>query len=138
MKLDKRGIENILKNIFYTDIRNKIEHCCKQSTKNVWDRDILLFKDDEPYMFEVEDWKITVDIDCENATLESIQEFCRNLAQKATEYEREQLGDRHADNCTCHTLGEWRFLKNEVGGIINNGKVTLVKYAKILEDMENE
>ena len=138
MTLDKRAIENMLKNIFYADILNKIEHCCKQSTKNVYGKDILLFKDGETYTFELENWMITAEISCEYPRLESLHDFCRNLAQKATEYEREQLGNRNAGNCTCHMLCEWRFLENQVGGIINNGKVTLVKYAKILEDMDNE
>lgn len=138
MKLDKRGMENILRNYFYTDAFNKIKHCCKQSSRNIYGKDILLFKDGETYTFELENWIITAEIDCESATLDSIQDFCRNLAQKATEYERGQLGDRNVDNCTCHMLFDWRFLENEVGGIINKGKVTLVKYAKILEDMDNE
>ena len=139
MKLDKRTIENMLKNIFYTDILNKIEHCCKQSTLNVWGNSVILvnYADGQTYEFDIESWQIRVDFDYESATLDSLQEFCQSLAQKAYEYEVEQLGNRNADNCTCHLLCDWRFLENEVGGIINNGKVTLVKYAKILEDMDN-
>lgn len=136
MKLEKRGIENILKNFFYTDILNKIEHYCKQTVNSIIGAEVVLVKGLETYYFDIEEWLINLDFDYESATIESTQEFCRNLAQKASEYEKEQLGNRNADNCTCYMLGEWHFLQNEVGGIINKGKVTLVKYAKILEDME--
>lgn len=87
-------------------------------------------------MGELDKWQITADIDCESVSLDNIFEICENLARQATEYEKRVLGDRNADNCTCYMLSEWQFLVNEVGGIINKGKVTLVKYAKILEDIE--
>ena len=136
MKFDKRGIENILRNFFYADTH--IEHCCKQTCHDIWGKEIITVdKDKCVNRGKLETWLFTVDIDCENTTLDSIQEFCHNLAQKATEYEKEQLGNRNAANCTCYMLYDWQFLENEVGGIINNGKVTLVKYAKILGDMEN-
>ena len=135
--MDKYQVERLLKNNFYIGTIQEIKHPCKQTCNNVWGKEIIFFKNDEAInMGELETWAITVDIDCESATLESIQELCRNLAQKATEYEKQQLGNRNADDCTCYMLCEWRFLENEVGGIINYGKVVLVKYAKILEDME--
>lgn len=136
MTLDKRGIENILRNFFYTDILNKIEHSCKQTANSVIGAEVMLVKGFDTYYFDIEEWLINLDFDYESATIENIQDICRNLSQKATEYEKEKLGNRNADNCTCYMLSEWHFLQNEVGGIINNGKVTLVKYAKILEDME--
>lgn len=134
--MDKYMVERLLKNFFYADILNKIVHPCKQSHACVYGKEILFFKNDEAItMGELESWSITADIDCESATLESLQDLCLNLAQNATEYEIAQLGNKNADNCTCHALCEWRFLENEVGGIINRGKVHLVKYAKILEDI---
>lgn len=139
MKLDKRGIENILKNFFYADILNRIKHPCKQTCNDIWGKEIILVKDDKVInMGELDKWQITADIDCESVSIDNIFEICENLARQATEYEKRVLGNRSADNCTCYMLSEWQFLVNEVGGIINKGKVTLVKYAKILEDMDNE
>ena len=132
--MEKQVAENIIRNYFYREIR--IEHCLKRVYWVAQGNSIPIFVDGEICNIDLEEWTISVDFDYESATLDSLQDLCRDLAQKATEYEREQLGNRNAHHCTCHTLGEWRFLENAVGGIINNGKVTLVKYAKILEDME--
>lgn len=135
--MDKYQVERLLKNNFYIGTIQEIKHPCKQTYNDIWGKEIILVKDDKAVnMGELDKWQITADIDCESVSLDNIFEICENLAQQATEYEKRVLGNRNTDNCTCYMLSEWQFLVNEVGGIINKGKVTLVKYAKILEDME--
>ena len=135
--MDKYQVERLLKNNFYIGTIQEIKHPCKQTCNDIWSKEIILVKDDKAInMGELDKWQITADIDCESVRLDNIFEICENLALLGTEYEKRVLGDRNPDNCTCYMLSEWQFLVNEVGGIINKGKVTLVKYAKILEDME--
>ena len=135
--MDKYQVERLLKNNFYIGTIQEIKHPCKQTCNDIWGKEIILVKDDKAInMGELDKWQITADIDCELVSLDNIFEICENLAQQATGYEKRVLGNRNADNCTCYMLSEWQFLVNEVGGIINKGKLTLVKYAKILEDME--
>ena len=82
--------------------------------------------------YELENWYITLPCSEETYIPTLIDCFKALVKQKDNPQSKtwEEL-----KNYTCHQLCDWEWLENEQGQIVQNGKVTLVKYAIILKDL---
>ena len=137
--------EGMLRNYSYAEILD-YPRFIKQSTNDVWGKTICRFCKDEKGNYcedrqELESWYVKVMIDKDTKYKDIITEckaFCQEKdTQGITSWEDGQ-------NYTCYQLCDWRWLEGEDGKIIREavpGKkyyATLVKYAKILKDLETQ
>lgn len=136
--------ENLLHNFYYAEILDYPRYI-KQSTRDVWGKTICRIGKDEKGNYyedrqELENWYYTVTI-TKDTKLPDIVAECKTFCQ-----EKDTQGISWEDglNYTCHQLCDWRWLEGEDGKIIREVKTlhgvkyqaTLVKYAKILKDLE--
>lgn len=137
--------ECILRNYSYAEILD-YPRFIKQSTNDVWGKNIRRFYKDEKGDYledyhELENWYITVTI-TQNTKLQDIISECKAFCQ---EKDTQGISSwEEGENYTCHQLCDWSWLEGENGKIIREVKTlrgveyqaTLVKYAKILKDLE--
>ena len=139
-----KELENMLRNYFYGAILDYPRYI-KQSTKDVWGKTICRIGKDVNGNYyedrqELENWYVTAKI-TKDTKLEDIVAECKVFCQ---EKDIQGISLEESDNYTCHQLCDWRWLEGEDGKIIREGKTphgieyyaTLVKYAKILKDLE--
>ena len=136
MKMKLKDIEKILKN--YLDYIKCNNSPIKKETKFVWGKDVIRMKDlgngeYERDKHELENWYIS--LPCNEET------YIPTLVDCLKELVRQKDNPKSfiweiAKDYTCHQLCDWLWLENENGEIVPNGKVTLVKYAIILKDLE--
>lgn len=146
MKNKIKEFENILRNYSYAEILD-YPRFIKQSNRDVWGKEIIrLYKDKngdyQQDRNELENWYITVTI-TKDTMLEDIITECNAFCR---EKDAQDISLEESENYTCHQLCDWRWLEGEDGKIIREGKhlrgqcieyyATLVKYAKILKDLE--
>lgn len=110
----------------------------KQSIFSVCGKDIIMYDKafENEYKYELESWCITLPVD-ETTDIKTLLASFRELAkQKDCEVsDKSIISNRDAEIYTCHQLCGWTWLKDNENHIITNGKATLVKYAKILKDI---
>lgn len=142
-----KELENMLRNYSYAEILDYPRYI-KQSTNEVWGKYIRrLYKDEKgdyhEDRHELENWYITVTI-TKDTKLKDIIVQCKAFCQ---EKDTQGISSwEESENYTCHQLCDWRWLEGDDGKIIREGKhlrgqcieyyATLVKYAKILKDLE--
>lgn len=140
-----KEIESMLRNDVYFKVLN-YPRFIKQSTNDVWGKYIVrVYKDaDGAYTEdrnELENWYCTVTF-TEDTTLDKIIDECKKTCQ---EKDNQKFASwEEAKNYTCYQLCDWRWLEDEAGQIIrkvvtSDGvkyAATLVKYAKVLRDIE--
>lgn len=140
-----KEFENMLRNYSYAEILD-YPRFIKQSTNDVWGKAIIRIYQDKKGDYyedrnELENWYITVTI-TKDTKLEDIIAECKALCQ-----EKDVQGIsswEEGEYYTLHQLCDWQWLEGEDGRIIRevktlNGveyRATLVKYAKILKDLE--
>ena len=139
--------EGILRNYAYAEILDYPRYI-KQSTNDVWGKHIRrLYKDEKgdchEDCHELENWYVTVKFTA-NTKLKDVVTECKVFCQEKDN--QGILSWEEGENYTCHQLCDWRWLEGEDGKIIREGKylrgkcieyyATLVKYAKILKDLE--
>lgn len=137
-------LENELRNYSYGAILD-FPRYIKQSTNDVWGKTICRIGKDEKGNYyedrqELENWYITVTI-TKDTKLPDIIAECKKFCQ---EKDTQGIVLEESDNYTCHQLCDWKWLEGEDGRIIREVKTlhgveyraTLVKYAKILKDLE--
>ena len=135
-------LENMLRNYSYGEILD-YPRFIKQSTNDVWGKTICRIGKDESGNHyedrqELENWYVTVTI-TKDTKLKDIVDECKAFCQ---EKDTQCITWEDGLNYTCHQLCDWRWLEGEDGKIIREvipGKrymATLVKYAKILKDLE--
>lgn len=135
--------ENLLRNFYYDEILDYPRYI-KQSTRDVWGKTICRIGKDEKGNYyedrqELENWYIAVTI-TKDTKLPDIIAECKKFCQ---EKDTQGIVLEESDNYTCHQLCDWRWLEGEDGKIIREVKTlhgveyqaTLVKYAKILKDL---
>ena len=139
-------IENLLRNVYLTEIVNYPRYI-KQSTNDVWGNYVVrLHKNaDDSYSEDrqkLESWYHTITIK-DDTKIEDIVNDCKAFCQ-----EKDNQGItsfEEGEQYTCHQLCYWQWLINENGKIVTKVKTpqgetvyqaTLVKYAKILKDLE--
>ena len=139
-----KEFENMLRNYSYAEILD-YPRFIKQSTRDVWGKTICRVGKDKNGGYyedrqELENWYCTVNITKGTKYNDIITEckvFCK-------EKDIQGISLEESDNYTCHQLCDWRWLEGEDGKIIREVKTlhgveyraTLVKYAKILKDLE--
>ena len=138
--------EGILRNYAYAEILD-YPRFIKQSNRDVWGKYIRrLYKDEKGDYYEdrheLENWYVTVQI-TKDTKLEDIVAECNTFCR---EKDTQGISLEESGNYTCHQLCDWRWLEGDDGKIIREGKnlhgqcveyyATLVKYAKILKDLE--
>jgi hypothetical protein len=137
--------ESMLRNYYYGEILD-YPRFIKQSSRDVWGKMICRVGKDEKGDYyedrqELENWYITVMITADTKLKDIISEckaFCQEKDANGFTSWEEGL------HYTCHQLCDWKWLEGEDGKIIREFKtlhgmkyqVTLVKYAKILKDLE--
>ena len=138
--------ENMLRNYYYAEILDYPRYI-KQSNNDVWGKYIRrLYKDEKGEWcedcHELESWYIMVPI-TKDMKLEDIVAECKAFCQQQ---DTQGISVEESENYTCHQLCDWQWLESDDGKIIREGKhlrgqcieyyATLVKYAKILKDLE--
>lgn len=139
-----KEFENMLRNYSYSAILD-FPRYIKQSSKDVWGKTICRIGKDVKGNYyedrqELENWYCTVTI-TKDTKLEDIIAECKAFCQ---EKDTQDISLEESDNYTCYQLCDWRWLAGEDGRIIREVKTlhgveyraTLVKYAKILKDLE--
>ena len=139
-----KQLENMLRNYSYAEILD-YPRFIKQSTRDVWGKTICRIGKDERGDYyedrqELENWYITVTI-TKDTKLPDIITECKKFCQGK---DTQGLSWEEGLNYTCHQLCDWSWLEGEDGRIIREVKTlhgveyqaTLVKYAKILRDLE--
>ena len=145
MNTNIKQLENILKNMIYAEILN-YPRVIKQSTNDVWGKYVIRTYQDNNGAYhedraELENWYCTFTF-TEDTTLFNIIEECKKVCQEKDNQNFTSVEE--AENYTCYQLCDWIWLENEAGQIIrkivtSDGvkyEATLVKYAKILKDLE--
>lgn len=140
-----KEFENTLRNYAYAEILD-YPRFIKQSNNDVWGKNIRRFYKDEKGDYredchELENWYVTVMI-TEGTKLKDIIAECKAFCQEKDTYGLSSWEE--GTNYTCHQLCDWTWLEGDDGKIIREVKtlrgveyrVTLVKYAKILKDLE--
>lgn len=135
MKRNLKEIEKELK--YYLDYIRTNSSPIKKTSAFVWGKNVVRMKDlgngtykrDE---HELENWYIS--LPCNEGT------YVPTLVDRFKELVRQKDNPQsmlweEAKDYTCHQLCDWVWLENEKGEIVQNGKVTLVKYAIILKDL---
>lgn len=105
----------------------------KQSKSDIWGKEIILHdkKCENEYKYKLENWYMTLSIDKTTNINELINNF-KKFAQS-----KDNGGNKfNYKDYTCYQLCDWTWLKDNENHIITNGKATLVKYAKILKDID--
>lgn len=139
-----KEFENMLRNYSYADILD-YPRFIKQSSNDVWGKTICRIGKNEKGSYcedrqELENWYVTVTI-TNDTKLKDIISECKAFCQ---EKDNQGISLEESDNYTCHQLCDWRWLEGDDGKIIREAKTlhgveyyaTLVKYAKILRDLE--
>ena len=139
-----KELENMLRNYSYAEILDYPRYI-KQSSNDVWGKTICRFSKDEKGVYheerqDLENWYITVKITKDTKYKDIVSE-CKAFCQ---EKDTQRISMAESDNYTCHQLCDWMWLEDECGKIIREFKTlhgieyqaTLVKYAKILKDLE--
>ena len=141
-----KEFENMLRNYSYAEILH-YPRFIKQSSNDVWGKTICRVRKDEKGNYyedrhELENWYCTVTI-TKDTKYKDIIADCKAFCQ---EKDTQSISLEESDNYTCHQLCDWRWLEGDDGKIIREGKhlrgkcveyyATLVKYAKILKDLE--
>lgn len=139
-----KEFENMLRNYSYSAILD-FPRYIKQSSKDVWGKEVRRIYKDEKGDYhvdcnELENWYITATI-TKDTKLPDIIAECKKFCQ---EKDTQGLSWEEGLNYTCYQLCDWRWLEGEDGRIIREVKTlhgveyqaTLVKYAKILKDLE--
>lgn len=140
-----KEFENMLRNYSYTEILD-YPRFIKQSIYNVWGKAIIRIYQDKKGDYyedrnELENWYIAVTI-TKDTKLQDIIAECKAFCQ-----EKDNQGVsswEEGEDYTCHQLCDWTWLEGDDGRIIREVKTlhgveyraTLVKYAKILKDLE--
>ena len=144
MNTNIKELENMLKNIVYSEILN-YPRFIKQSTNDVWGKYVIRTYQDTNGEYqedrnELENWYCTVTFS-KDTKLDKIIEECKKSCQEKDNKNFTSVDE--AENYTCHQLCDWRWLETELGQIIreivtSDGvkyQATLVKYAKVLKDL---
>lgn len=139
-----KEFENMLRNYSYAEILD-YPRFIKQSSNDVWGKTICRVGKDENGSYyedrkELENWYCRVTISKDTKYNDIISE-CKAFCQ---EKDTQGISLEESDNYTCHQLCDWRWLEGDDGKIIREFKTlhgveyraTLVKYAKILKDLE--
>ena len=140
-----KEFENILRNYAYAEILD-YPRFIKQSNNDVWGKNIIRFYKDEKSDYcedihELENWYVTVKITKDTKYKDIVSE-CKAFCQ---EKDNQGMSSwEEGENYTCHQLCDWRWLEGDDGKIIREAKTLhgveyyaiLVKYAKILKDLE--
>lgn len=142
-----KEIGNLLRNIYLAKILD-YPRFIKQSTNDVWGKEIhRLYKNAEGVYCEdcqeLENWYCTVTF-AEDTKIEDIIAECKVFCQEKDT--QGILSWEEGEHYTCHQLCDWQWLEGEDGQIIREVKTprdviyqaTLVKYAKVLKDLEIE
>ena len=140
-----KQFENMLRN-YYLDAILDYPRFIKQSNRDVWGKTIIRFYKDENGDYredrnELENWYCTVTI-TDDTKLKDIIAECKAFCQ---EKDNQWISSwEEGENYTCHQLCDWTWLEGDDGKIIREVnapqgveyRATLVKYAKILKDLE--
>lgn len=127
----------------------------KKSNNDVWGKYIIRYiKNGDDYIeekYELENWYITLPVTLDTDLEELVKEFKLKTWEFTDKFMKENnlnFDDMYA--YTCHQLCDWSWLADEEGSIVRKGvstkdgkilcdnSVTLVKYAKILKDVEED
>lgn len=135
MKLNLKEIEKHLK--YSLDYIRANNSPIKKTSDFVWGKDVVRMIDlgngnYETERYDLENWYISLPCHEDTYIPTLIDCFKELVKQKDNPQSKtwEEL-----KNYTCHQLCDWEWLENEQGQIVQNGKVTLVKYAIILKDL---
>ena len=134
MKRNLKEIEKELK--YYLDYIITNNSPIKKASDFVWGKDVIRMKDlgegkyDEG-RFQLENWYISLPCNEETYVPTLVDCFKELVRQKDNP---QSFTWEIAKDYTCHQLCDWNWLENDKGEIVQNGKVTLVKYAIILKD----
>jgi hypothetical protein len=128
--------------ILYNSI-DEIRNCkryIKQSTQNVWGKNVIRWYKDAKgnvcqTQVELANWYISLPCN-EKTYIPTLLDCFRSLIEQKENQALKYVKD--ATKLTCHQLCDWLWLTGEDGKIIKNGMATLVKYAVVLEDFEDE
>lgn len=136
MKRNLKDIEKELK--CYLDYIRTNNSPIKKSTAFVWSKDVIRVKDlgngeYEQYRHNLENWYISLPCNEETYVPTLVECFKELVRQKDNP---QSMTWKKAKDYTCHQLVDWVWLENDKGEIVQNGTVTLVKYAIILKDLE--
>ena len=113
----------------------------EKTTDHVWGREVkLLAYRDDTYAtdsFQLENWYANFDL----ANFNTVEELKNEAVKKINEIEKTQLQKAapagNYENLVLYQLLDWRVLIDEQGSpVINNDRITLVKYAKIIDTTE--
>lgn len=136
MKRNLKDIEKELKNSL--DYIRTNSSPIKKTSDFIWGKNVIRMKDlgngeYERDEHELENWYISLPCNEETYIPTLVDCFKELVRQK----DNPQLFTCEiAKDYTCHQLCDWQWLENDRGEMIQNGKVTLVKYAIILKDLE--
>lgn len=147
--LTKQQIENGLKNgLWFVRDRN---FKYPMTSNDVWGREVrrltsntqnngVIEYNEDIHMLKK--WLITLEYEIKSET--DIFTALQTLKAEVIKYETEKVKEYDDKKCTCYQLDDWNYYGGENGIIVRevNGKedtylIVLVKYAIILEDLEN-
>lgn len=151
MKYTKKQMENYLLNRLDT-IRN-YSTGIKQTANEVWGKYVcrIQVNKKDNYIFtdrqELENWYINFSLSV-NADEDDLHNLIQQLKESCYEKDCGGIPLDERQNYTCYQLCDWRFLESEEGFILKERKNvkgtvtsycgTIVKYAKILKNLEVE
>lgn len=135
MKRNLKDIEKELKNsLDYIRTNNSP---IKKTSKDVWGKEVVRLIDlgngEHDYdKYGLENWYISLPCNEETYVPALIDCFKELVRQKDNP---QSFTWETAKDYTCHQLCDWVWLENDKGEMVQNDKVTLVKYAIILKDL---
>ena len=114
----------------------------RQTTNDVWGKYVVRLVENNEERYELETWSITVAYDDKLTVRDISNEFIKRVE----ELEQVKVPE-NPHKYICYQLCDWQFLRGEDGLILRdigpsvhkNGReqwITLVKYARILKDAE--
>lgn len=136
MKMKLKEIEKHLK--YSLDYIRANSSPIKKTSDCVWGKNVIRTINlengeyNEADRHELENWYISLPCNEETYVPTLIDCFKELVRQK--DNPKSMLWEE-AKDYTCHQLCDWVWLENDKGEIVQNGKVTLVKYAIILKDL---
>jgi hypothetical protein len=104
----------------------------KKLGKYVYGKKVYIPKGKRTETYDLETWVVSLPF-TESTDLTTLMVCLKEMIKQK---EKGNIPYEELHKYTCHQLCDWFFLQNDEGGIIRNGKVTLVKYAIILKDKE--
>lgn len=136
MKRNLKDIEKELKNSL--DYIRANSSPIKKTSDFVWGKNVVRMKDlgngeYERDEHELENWYISLPCNEETYVPTLVDCFKELVKQKDNP---KSFTWEIAKDYTCHQLCDWLWLDNDKGEMVQNGKVTLVKFAIILKDLE--